>query len=382
MAKVPPLVRGAAKRIARAAGVMPPKNAGPPSRAVTHMPRAEHSRRGMPALDYSSMEDSFDQPSTSSSYDDALVPWGLSHIAPYAEELLKVHQKDLKGFFYIPLRLKRRIHREEYKYEGKEYIHNAYESNVEHGALIWNKWRTVAGKAPYEFIIKPDYMSEKRWLRSEPLKELDPATTKLYILLENVSGYQNNKNVVIGGNEAPICGLGPFGCFTSGQRLWNAKEFADHLKRCRLNEAYCHIRFYVPFSICYDSELAEKFATDFVKEMHQHGYDYLRVRVYRGEPSFDYKELSNGRGFHRYARYIVGRDRWEEGQARPKELSFEIKSSDVDSRSNAEKTIDLVKDGCRNAKKKIKKAKNAIQQKAASQVLGYGYSHIKKKHLT
>jgi hypothetical protein len=380
MAKIP-YIRGAAKRIARAAGVMPPKNSMSSSKVIAHLPSGDGRSLGMSALGHPSMEDSFDQPSTSQGYEDALVPWELGEIAPYAEELPKVRQKDLKGVFYIPLRLERHAHREEYDYGGKKCVHIAHESNLEHSALQWNSWRVKAGKAPYWPIVKPHSMTETTWLRLKPLAELDPGKTKLYILLEKLKGNQCESDLVIGGYEAPVTGLGPFGRLAAGQRLWNAEAFAKHLRQAGLDQDYRFIRFYIPFSGCLANEWAEKFVRQFVKEMGKLGYHRLSVRGYRGEVSLEYKEFSNGGGFHRYAR-LLDWDRSDDPHVRPKAVCFEVNSWDVDCRSSTGKAYDFLKGSYKNVKRSYRKAKETVQQKAACQVMSYGYSHLKKKHLS
>jgi hypothetical protein len=375
MAKIP-FVRGAAKRIARATGVMPPKNGMSSSKAIAHLPSGES--RG---LGYSSIEDSLDEPSTSHGSENALVPWGLGHIAPYAEELPEVRQRDLSGVFYIPIRLELHSHREEYEYEGRKCVHIAHESDLEHSALRWNSWRVQAGKTPYWPIVKPHYMTETTWLRRKPLADLDPGKTKLYILLEKLKGSQSDSDPVIGGYEAPVTGLGPLGRLTSGQRLWNAEAFAKHLQQAGLDQDYRFIRFYVPFSGYQTNDLVVKFVRQFVKAMGRLGYHRLSVRGYRGEVSLDHKQYANGGGFHRYSR-LLDWDQWDHPLVRPKTFSFEVNSWDVDCRSRSDKAYDLLKGSYKNVRQSYRKVKETIQQKAACQVLSYGYSHIKKKHLT
>jgi hypothetical protein len=361
-----PGLRGAVKRGLRVTGLIPEKN-GSSQKALTYG---------------SSAGDDRDQPSTSRYQENAPAPWGLGHLAVYAEELPKVRQKDLKGFFYIPLRLERRFHREEYEYEGKTCVHRAFESDLEHKALQWNNWRTRAGKDPYWPIVKSHSMTEKTWLRSKPLAGLEPGKTKLYILLNKLKGNQSDSDSkqVIGGYEAPISGLGPFGRLTSGERLWTAKDFAKHIQQAGLNQDYRFIRFYIPFSACPNNKWAEKFARSFVEEMNKLGYHRLTVRGYRGEVSMDYREFPHGGGFHRYSRLLIRRDQWdEEHDVRPKELRFEISSWDVDSRSNTERALALARDGYRHAKNTIKRATDTFQNETTSRLLRHGFSHLKDK---
>ncbi|CAH1661511.1 conserved hypothetical protein [Hyphomicrobiales bacterium] len=284
-----PFARGAAKKIGRATGVLPPKHGG--GREPLALPGPSAS-----------------PPSSSGPVAPARPKRQLQKAicaGSQSEDSLGLADRRRQGLIYIPIRSRK----------------------LKELAQIWNEQRFLAGKGLYGILCKPDDMLEGTWLARRPLRELD-CEVKLYVLLDGqVPGHAGEQ--VIGGVEDPVnysearrrgtpeARPNPIliaprklasNTFCSNEKTWSPSDFAKHLKEAGLSADFRFIRLYIGFSqyvkskhggAAYDGHPGCAFAKEFAAAMNKLGYKHLEIRGYFGMLAMGGNDLSKD---HRYTK--------------------------------------------------------------------------------